>query len=171
MPAVALSPLAIEEAVQESAAAPHHSPTTLPEDFQWRHVERDFAGKFAGTEELEQAIHHRKSKSKRHRPFSLNSSMAAVAVVLCELLGLVWLHGIDLQAWRQSDDLNNQIALTNESIARTQKAIAANNSSPHLQEWATQLGYHQADVTDFDDATQNSPMPAPPAKPGAEVDR
>jgi hypothetical protein len=172
MPAVAIAPLELEDEAQSAPASPAAvaaAPTPEPSDdnMEWRHV-ATYTERFKGTGDATQS-RVRRRVLRRHKHFVVSGVTAASALVFLELLGLVWLRALDLKAMRQASDLDKSIALSNEGIARTQKKIAALNSSPHLTKWATDLGYRPANMADFDDVTKNEPMPASDAETPEEV--
>lgn len=172
MPAVAIAPLELEDEALSAPASPAAavaapSPEPTDDNMEWRHV-ATYTDRFTGTEEATQS-RVRRRVARRHKHFVLSGVTIAAGVVFLELLGLVWLRALDLKAMREASDLDKSIALSNEGIARTQKKIAALNSSPHLTKWATDLGYRPASMADFDDVTKNEPMPASDAATPGEV--
>lgn len=183
MPAVALRPLEEEAVATLPLIAPSPSPGALPaeqgsnsqttphENFEWRHV-ADYVDRFSGFEELDQSPTKGKRKVRHHRRFAIFTSFnIAAVIVFCQLLGLVWLRAVDLQAMREASRLDQDIRRTSESIARTQKRIAAATSKPILAQWAGELGYRAPLVTDFDDVTKNTPPPATYTRESGEAIR
>lgn len=162
MPAAALRQPELDN--ESVASAPASAPDTAPQTqdgLDWHSV-APLLKTYDGVQQLEQAGHHRRRRSRRHKPFGISTAMVAGAVIFCELFGLLWLKGLDTKAMRQVGALDSEIATTNEEIARTQKKISALNSSPLLSRWAREEGFRPTQLTDFDDVTKNTPLVTTP---------
>ena len=157
MPATALRP---------EIESPPAAPTPELQDLDWQTV-APLLNNFEGARDFEHAGPVRRRRSRRHQKFGISGAMVAGALVLCELFGLLWMKGLDTKEMRVSVALDKEIAATNEQIARTQKKISALNSSPLLEKWAADLKYRPTTLTDFDDVTKKTPLPAPASENNA----
>jgi hypothetical protein len=88
--------------------------------------------------------------------------MAAIsAVLLAQLMALLWIKSLALSAMHRSDDLGDashgEIGRVNEEIAQTQKKIAALSSPAQIKRWADARGWRQATPQEFDDVTKLAP--------------
>lgn len=156
MPALAPLP----ETEVEVLDAPEVAPETA-EELDWQAV-APMLDRFEGAHQIEHVGPVRRRHSRRHRPFGISGIMVAGAVVFCQFCGLLWIQGMNSGATREVARLEAQIGEANESIARSQKAISAYNSSPHLAQWAAEAEFRPTQLTDFDDVTKKTPPPVLP---------
>ncbi len=96
---------------------------------------------------------------RAHKPFRLSTPMAAMsAVLLAQLMALLWIKGLALSAMHHSVELGDashgEIGRVNEEIAQTQKKIAALSSPAQIKQWADARGWRQATPEEFDDVTK-----------------
>jgi hypothetical protein len=96
---------------------------------------------------------------RAHRPFRLSTPVAAMsAVLLAQLMALLWIKSLALSAMHRSDDLGDashgEIGRINEEIAQTQKKIAALSSPAQIKQWADARGWRLATPEEFDDVTK-----------------
>jgi cell division protein FtsL len=114
-------------------------------------------------EEARQAARSRATRRRakqRHKPLRLSITTALCSLALLgQLTMLLYLHGRALSASRESGKLDQQIKLVENQIGRTEKQIAVQDSSAHLEDWAKERGWKLADHRDFDDVTKLHPMP------------
>jgi hypothetical protein len=99
---------------------------------------------------------------RAHKPFRLSLPMAAIsAVLLAQLMALLWIKSLALSAMHRSDDLGDashgEIGRVNEEIAQTQKKIAALSSPAQIKRWADERGWRMATPEEFDDVTKLTP--------------
>ncbi len=102
----------------------------------------------------------RRGLRKRHRNFVMSGVFWVGLLFGIELVGLVFLYSIDLQAIRHDKALQNDIDKTSLDIALAQNQLALSSSPAKLDAWAGQLGYHKAQLTEMDDVTSSAPAPA-----------
>ena len=147
----------------EELAVPAVSPTThlSDNDLEWRTV-APYVETFTGAVPASERASSR-SRSRRHKPFVLSGAVLAGALVVVELMGLVWIYALDLSALRQEGRIDHQIREVQLQKALTDNKLASYKSSPLLTKWAAELGYRPI-VNDFDDVTSNAPLPAPAKK-------
>ncbi len=106
----------------------------------------------------------RRGLRKRHRNFVMSGVFWVGLLFGMELVGLVFLYSIDLQAIRYDKALQNDIDKTSLDIALAQNQLALSSSPAKLDVWAGQLGYHKAQLAEMDDVTSSAPAPvAPPS--------
>jgi hypothetical protein len=77
-------------------------------------------------------------------------------VVLGQLVALLWLQGLALSARNRSYALDKKIATVQEGLSRTQKEIAALDSSPQLAGWAQARGWSLATQDQLDPVTADA---------------
>jgi hypothetical protein len=110
---------------------------------------------------------------RAHKPFRLSTPVAAMsAVLLAQLIALLWIKGLALSAMHRSDELGDashgEIGRVNEQIAQTQKQIAALSSPAQIKRWADARGWRLATPEEFDDVTKLTPhKPATSTQDGA----
>jgi hypothetical protein len=142
--------------------SPSHPSTERPgssSHLPWEEVSQ-YQQQFSRPQELEHTRQRRQSVSRPNRPFLLNTPRMLLAIGVLELVALLSLNAHLLTSSRQSSQLDGNIAAVNEKIARIDRQISTLNASPHLSQWADQLGYRPATPTDFDDVTKDSALPA-----------
>lgn len=150
-----------------AAAQRHPEPEELeptpvaPAD--WEHYS-SYIPRFSGHRDDEQR-EHRRRRLRRHSRFHLSALFCAGTLLTLELVALVWLYALDLKTLRQSNALDRDIKETSLQIALTQDRLAAQNASPRLSQWASELGFVKAAPHDMDDVTKNAPMPVATVKP------
>lgn len=178
MPAVALSPLeeefvapaAMASGVAEPAVAaePHAalSDAAEPDHVEWHHVS-DYVDRFGGAAEVAEHKNLRRRDSRRHRSMRVTSIGVAASLALLELLLLIGMQASQAKAAHYSSQLDGRIKATQEDISRTDGKMSLLQSPLQLNQWAAQLGYHQAGLTDYDDVTRNQPLAAATPLPAA----
>jgi hypothetical protein len=112
---------------------------------------------------------------RAHKPFRLSMPMAVMsAVLLAQLMALLWIKSLALEAMHRSDDLGDaghgEIGRVNEEIAQTQKQIARLSSPAQIKRWADARGWRMATPEEFDDVTKLTPY-KPAASTQDDADR
>ena len=112
-------------------------------------------------EHSERARAQRRARRRAHRPLRLSwSACFGLVVVMGQLVTLLWLQGLTLSARNRSYTLDKDIAAVQEDVSRTQKEIAALDSSPHIARWARVRGWTVATQDKLDPVTINGQAPA-----------
>lgn len=144
----------------EAIVAP--APDSAP--LEWRTV-APYVDRFTGAApEVERVASRR--RLRRHKRFVLSGPFVAATLIFVEIMALVGVYKLDLEALRQEEALKKQIQQTSRQIALHQNELASYKSSPLLSQWAAELGYRPIGPSDFDDVTSSAPLPAPPKKEG-----
>ena len=138
---------------------------TVDSASEWGHY-TPYVEQFGGSEEVAIARKIRRRGRRRHRPLRVTSLGVATALVVMELIGMVGLQASQAKAARFSSQLDDTIKTTEEDISSTDSKISLLQAPLALNQWAAQLGYHQAGITDYDDITKDTPLPAPSPAPG-----
>ena len=109
----------------------------------------------------------RRRVRRAHRPLRISLTVGLMSfVLLAQLIALLWLKGLTLEARDRSADLDKKIAHIEGHITRTQTRISALSSSAQLKRWAAELGLHPVTVAEIDDVTKRTPWPGQ-SLPGA----
>jgi len=137
---------------------------TLETASEWGHF-TPYVAQFGGSEEVAIARKMRRLGRRRHRPLRLTSLGVATALVVLELIGVVGIQASQARDARFSSELDDSIKTTEEDISNTDSKISLLQAPLQLNQWAAQLGYHPAGITDYDDITKDTPLPAPSPAP------
>ncbi|MBV9865925.1 MAG: hypothetical protein JO316_11265 [Abitibacteriaceae bacterium] len=100
----------------------------------------------------------RRRARRSHRPFRLSwQASVAGCVLLCQLVALLYMQGMTLSARNNSYRLDKEIAQVQGNVTRTQKEIAALDSSPRIAQWAHERGWSVATQDKLDSITNRTP--------------
>ncbi len=142
---------------------PEENPSPTPvAPADWEHYS-SYIPRFSGHRD-EDERDKRRRRLRRHSRFHLSALFCAGTLLTLELVALVWLYALDLKTIRQSNALDHDIKETSLQIALTQDRLAAQNASPRLSQWASELGFQKAAPHDMDDVTKDAPMPVATVK-------
>lgn len=101
----------------------------------------------------------RRRSRRAHRPLEWSWPLGVgVTVLLAQLVALLWLQGLALSARNRSYALDKSIAQAQEGVSRTQKEIAALDSSPQIAQWARARGWSVATQDRLDPLTKSEPL-------------
>lgn len=149
-------------AVRESRGEPMRGEES---PLEWREVSahiQTFTGATPEDERIERQIQRR-----AHKRFFLSSTFVAGTLLFAQLLGLIYLYGLELQTLRQDARVEREISRAQLDISLAQSQLAATKSDAELAQWSGQLGYRKAQILEMDDVTSRARF-VPPAENSAE---
>jgi hypothetical protein len=84
------------------------------------------------------------------------------AILLVQLLALLWIKGLALSASHRAQTLGDatygKIGRVKEDIAQTQNKIIASTSPAQLKKWADERGWKRVTPDKVDDVTKREPL-------------
>ena len=124
--------------------SPRHAPSRAP-----RVIPRE-----EETEELVDSEHHEAARRRVRRGHTARAlprvPLMAAAMLLGQVLLLLYVTSLGMASTHASDDLDKKIAATTEEIKQSQKRISAATSKHQMEVWAAKLHLRQVQQSDID---------------------
>ena len=129
-----------------------------PPEVEWHEV-APLIDRFTGQSPDNDRLRRRRTRG--HRNFVISAALCAGTLLFLQLLILISIKASELETVRTASALDREIRQTSLQIALAQKQLAAHDSLPLLNRWASEMGYKKATIQEMDDVTSNARFQLP----------